>query len=190
MKVSGERPRRADARRSVTAILAAAEKTLGDNPDSTMEQIAEAAGVARTTIHRHFATRESLLETMMASALADFRAAVEAARPRTAPPLVALHQVAANVLQVKRNWRFAFHGIPATPESARTQAEMAEDCVALLRRAQLAGLIDAAADLDWVRSVYYALIGQVMEGGPWADADVDKMASLVVDTVLHGAAPR
>ncbi|MGO4427746.1 TetR/AcrR family transcriptional regulator, partial [Streptomyces sp. MCAF7] len=45
------RPLRADAERTMTAILEAAERTLSRDPAATMEQIAEAAGVARTTVH-------------------------------------------------------------------------------------------------------------------------------------------
>jgi AcrR family transcriptional regulator len=41
---------RADAERTVHAILAAAERVLSADPAATMEQIAEQAGVARTTI--------------------------------------------------------------------------------------------------------------------------------------------
>ncbi|HEY9379181.1 MAG TPA: TetR family transcriptional regulator, partial [Jiangellaceae bacterium] len=50
------RPLRADAERSVRAILEAAERVLADDPSASMEQIAEAAGLARITVHRRFAS--------------------------------------------------------------------------------------------------------------------------------------
>jgi hypothetical protein len=127
---------------------------------------------------------------MAAAALADFSAAVDAARPETAPPLIALHQVTANVLQVKTRWRFAIHGIPVTPESAEIQQEIAQRALNMLGRAQKEGIIDAEADLEWLRQVYYALVQQSVQGG-WCDIDmhVDTLASRIVATLLYGAAP-
>jgi AcrR family transcriptional regulator len=59
------RRRRADAERSVTAILAAAVRVLGERPEASMEDVAAAAGVTRQTVYAHFASRKSLLEAVV-----------------------------------------------------------------------------------------------------------------------------
>jgi AcrR family transcriptional regulator len=61
----GGRPLRADARRNRELIIAAAEDLfLRDGADASLEEIARRAGVGSATLHRHFPTRRSLLETV------------------------------------------------------------------------------------------------------------------------------
>ncbi|MFC4907249.1 TetR/AcrR family transcriptional regulator [Actinomadura gamaensis] len=185
-KGAGGRPLRADAERTVTAILEAAERTLGADPSATMEQIAEAAGVARTTVHRRFATREALIDALALWATRRFADAVEAARPDTAPPLVALYQTTVNVLGVKIGWGFAMSRASSSdPEVARVHAEIRETCERMLRRARDAGVLRADVDIAWARRVYYALIHQADLHRTDADG-TDAMATLVVDTLLRG----
>lgn len=180
------RPLRADAERTVRTILEAAERVLAANPAATMEQVAEAAGVARTTVHRRFATREALLDELTGWAARQFAEAVDSARPDATPPLVALYQVTANVLRVKTSWSFAMNRTfeEAHPEAARIHADIRVRCVQLLRRARDAGVLRPDADLDWTRRVYYALIHEAaaeIDGG-----DADALATKVVDTLLRG----
>src|SRR5690606_10620230 len=82
--VAAARPLRADAERTGRTSLGAAERVLGQNPNATLEQIAEVAGVARTTVHRRFAGRDELIRTMAIEAWRRMDAAVDAARPHTA----------------------------------------------------------------------------------------------------------
>lgn len=183
---AGTRPLRADAERTMTTILEAAERTLSRDPAATMEQIAEAAGVARTTVHRRFATREALIDTLAVWATQRFAAAVDAAHPDTAPPLVALYQTTANVLGVKTSWGFAMsRASSANPEVARVHSDVRDTCERLFRRAREAGVLRADVDIPWTRRVYYALIHEAAQAGDEKDADT--LATLVVDTLLRGA---
>lgn len=177
---------RADTERTVQSILEAAERLLRRNPAATIEQIAEAAGVARTTVHRRFATRELLIDTMIAWATRQFGAAVASGYSESAPPLVALYQVTASVLRVKIGWEYAMsRTLPTDPELAHVHRDVRERCAALFRRAQEQGAIRPDADLEWTRNVYYALVAEAAEQAD-DGRGVDELATLVVDTLLSG----
>ncbi|TDC99629.1 TetR/AcrR family transcriptional regulator [Nonomuraea deserti] len=181
---SATRALRSDAERTVRTILEAAERVLSKNPAATMEQIAEAAGVARTTVHRRFASREALVDAMAAWATRQFAAAVDAASPENTPPLVALYQVTANVLRVKSDWGFAMsRALSADPEVARVHADVEQRCTRLFERARSAGVLRADVDYVWAKRAYYALIHETVRS---RDGDPDTLAVRLVDTLLRG----
>ncbi|MFJ8053169.1 hypothetical protein [Streptomyces luteogriseus] len=66
--------------------------------------------------------------------------------------------------------------------------------LAFLARAQREGLLDPAADLEWTRRVYYALIGEALHGPGADDApdaqNPDALATRIFNTLLHGAGRR
>lgn len=65
VRESGQRRQRADARRSITAILDASVALLGRQPYASMEEIARAAGVSRQTIYTHYPSRDVLVRAVM-----------------------------------------------------------------------------------------------------------------------------
>ncbi|WP_433222366.1 TetR/AcrR family transcriptional regulator [Dactylosporangium sp. CS-047395] len=86
------RRRRADAQRSVDAILAAAHTVLSARPDAGMEDIAAAAGLTRQTVYAHFASRDALITALIEGAGAETVEAMAAAGLDTAPPIEALQR--------------------------------------------------------------------------------------------------
>ncbi len=67
------RRRRADAARNAERITRAAGELLRADPDASIEDVAEAAGVSRATVYRHFRNRDDLVKLVreQSGALAD-----------------------------------------------------------------------------------------------------------------------
>jgi AcrR family transcriptional regulator len=65
------RRQRSDAALNRAKILDAARRLLADTGEVSMRSIAEAAGLGRGTVHRHFQTREELMDAVRRQALDD-----------------------------------------------------------------------------------------------------------------------
>lgn len=82
--------RRADARRSIDAILNAARVVLGERPEASTEDIAATAGVTRQTVYAHFPSRDAVVAALVAAlvevAAAEYAALLDEADLDAAPP--------------------------------------------------------------------------------------------------------
>src|SRR5436190_340790 len=61
--------RRADARKNIAAILDAATTSLARDPDASINDIAQAAGVGRVTLYGHFESRAVLVAAVVERAM-------------------------------------------------------------------------------------------------------------------------
>ena len=66
--------RRADARRNSAAILDAATACLARDPEASLKDIAQAAGVGRVTLYGHFDSRAVLVEAVVDRAISSTEA--------------------------------------------------------------------------------------------------------------------
>lgn len=75
------------------AILEAARQMLPENPSASIIEIAEAAGVGRSTIHRYFRDRTELIEELARHVYRLSDEAIARARPESGPPTQALRRI-------------------------------------------------------------------------------------------------
>ncbi|WP_262701617.1 MULTISPECIES: TetR/AcrR family transcriptional regulator [Streptomyces] len=147
---------RADAERSTARILEAAETVLAADATASLEQIADAAGLARATVHRRFASRAALLDALAERLSQRYLGGLAEARVKTAPPLIALHRVTEIVFDLKLCHRFAIQLTAAlTPEVL----DGLDLLFARLRDTEAITAVDPA----WGRKVYLALLHEVQE---------------------------
>lgn len=154
------RARRADAERSVEAILDAALPALAENPDASMAEIARRAGVVRATVYVHFPTREALIGAITERALAQTAEALKAADLRGGAPADAL------VRMLSVSWRSLgrYHALVAInarlgPEQLRPLHDPIMRLVRpLLKRGRASGAFNPDLSLDWMQTVLLELV--------------------------------
>jgi AcrR family transcriptional regulator len=184
---SAPRRRRADADRSVAAILDAALEALASDPDSSMSAIARRAGVVRATIYVHFPTRTALLDAVMEYAVAQVAEATRAAEPRRGEPVEALERV------LRATWRELdrFQALLAI-NTARLSAEelhrrhlpVLEQLVPLIERGQREGVFRSDLPVAWhlavIRAIVHAASHEIRGGRlPESEAEAAMLSTAI-----------
>jgi AcrR family transcriptional regulator len=160
-EIAGERTRRADAERNITAILDAAVELLAERPEASMAEIASAAGVARQTVYAHYHSREALLLAVAERARAEAVAAIDAAEPEHGPPLEALARlVPAWWSSVQRHARVLEALAPSFTVSDlhAFHAPILDRIERLVRRGRRAGDFDRDLPVAWLVAAFLGLM--------------------------------
>jgi AcrR family transcriptional regulator len=157
---TGVRRRRADAVRSVAAILDAAVDALASDPEASMAEIARRAGVVRGTIYMHFPTRGALIAAITERAMTEAAQALRAAAPDEGHPADALARMLA------ASWRTLgrYHALVQLnsrlgPEHMRALHQPIVRLVRpLLKRGQASGAFNPDLPIEWMLTVLLELM--------------------------------
>lgn len=189
----GRKPRRADAERSVNAILDAALEGLASDPDVSMAEIARRAGVSRATTYVHFPTREALVAAVSERAIADVAIALAAAEPESGSATDALRRVLAAA------WRELdrFHALVAInahlprKEFHHLHVPVLTHLAPLIERGQRDGHFRPEVPVSWhlamLLAVVHAASGELRAGRVAADDVEDAMIVTVLGAVAGNA---
>lgn len=152
------RQQRAEARRSIAAILDAATETLNANPGAGVEDIARVAGVSRQTVYAHFPSREALLDAVIERATAEVAAAFDTAGLDDLPPAAALVRLLDVGWQVTARYPLVWN-LPevGAERDASRHAPVLDRMRELIRRGQDAGELDATLPPSWLLTASLAL---------------------------------
>jgi AcrR family transcriptional regulator len=153
--------RRADAQRSIEAILDAALARLSGGAEVNIVEIARAAGVGRVTLYGHFPTREALVDAVVARAIAQAGQALDAVDLDSGPATAALARLATSSWQILNQHRQLM--VAGTrhlgAERMRAHHDQVMDRVrGLVARGQSDGEIRTDLPVDWLITTYYALL--------------------------------
>ena len=104
--------------RTRDAIISAAIETWAEDSRATLAQIADAAGMGRSTVHRYFADRNELLAAVDQECQRRFVGATERARPGDGLGLEACHRLCEEFLGLGSVLRLIFADNPlVNPDS-------------------------------------------------------------------------
>lgn len=190
--MQGRPPLRADARRNHHAVVQAAIAVLADRPDATMREIADASGLTRTTVYRHFPSRDDLLKALFAQIEHDANAAAAAAVVGDPPLAVAVAGIAHTAIAFGQRYRFlAGHDEIAADVRAEMMRDVGEHPVLrYLLVAQQRG--EARRDLppSWQLRMMHALAVVAVEEVLAGQVDADEGERLLARTLLGAFAAR
>lgn len=185
---------RADARRNRDRILAAAADAFAESgPDTPVEEIANAAGVAVGTLYRRFPDREALIRGVgiinLANALAETRAAA-AEEPTAWDALVRILGQSQH-LRLSLQLTFDSPGARAIladdPEATALKRQMMAVLDDVVRTAQAEGALRSDIGTGDVAMAYVLLVRRVMipriEAAPLAS---ERCIALMLDALRGG----
>ncbi|MGW1408321.1 TetR/AcrR family transcriptional regulator [Streptomyces sp. NPDC002403] len=155
--------KRASSARSRTerAIVTAAVSVWARDRAATLPQIAEAAEVGRTTLHRYFPEREGLVRAAVEHALESIGGAIAEAEPHQGHPLAAMRRVVAALASVSEAIMFVFGDqsllrdvVPTADPALPTPHD---PVIELIRRGQAEAVFDDQLTAEWIQQVLWAV---------------------------------
>jgi serine phosphatase RsbU (regulator of sigma subunit)/AcrR family transcriptional regulator len=160
---------RADARRNRAAVLAAAAELVRGDERLTMKAVADAAGVSRSILYRHFDSAADLQRAVQRETLARARAEIERSVGGGRSLLAQLRGVVSSLVELGAQ---APLDVPAGPPPEEAVAAAAEPLLPLAERlAEAAGVAPAPA-APWLRLAASDLVEICLRAG-WSAAPDD-----------------
>lgn len=178
---------RADAARNREAILDAALVALGRDPQASLLDVAQEAGVGRATVYRHFATRNELVTALRTELLRRAQLvvdAVDAVGP--ANPLGALRAAIESLAPLGVTFRAIVEsGAHADPGFLQARDQVLRPVYGGIARARDEGLLDPATDPQWASAALAALLVAAVRLSATQDMDAGEVAERVLATFLR-----
>jgi TetR/AcrR family transcriptional regulator, mexCD-oprJ operon repressor len=185
-------PRRADARRNIAAILDAATACLARDPSSSINDIAQAAGVGRVTLYGHFESRAELVSQVVERAIAQSEEALGAVDVSGDP-----REALARVLEVSWEVTERFGGLVIAAEDTLPADQLREAHAAparrvrkLIRRGRSAGCFRRDMPLEWQVTMMQSVIhgaSQAVHRGEITRAQAPRLVRDSALAVLAGS---
>ncbi|MEV4890989.1 helix-turn-helix domain-containing protein [Nonomuraea sp. NPDC055795] len=177
-------------------IVAVAIHHLNHAPNASMAEIAQAAGISRATLHRHFSTRAELqyeLSSRAMDAWAKTQAAVGLDEALNAGlDAAGIKRVLDELLTVtvahgdEHGFALTDHTTDRHADLVRRAQELEEREIALFTAAQRAGVLRADLPPRWVSNLVYGLLVAVRESMRRGDVARRDLPRIFLETFYRG----
>jgi AcrR family transcriptional regulator len=183
--------KRADALRSIDAIVQAAAECLGRNPEASLSEIARAAGVGRVTLYAHFASRAEVVDAAMSRAIDRGNEALDAV-DLSGDPLVALARyvhVSWHLVDRARALLVAAQRELPPGRIRELHSGPAARVETLIARGRAEGIFRTDLPIAWLVNVLHSIMHSAAEEIRAGRLSSDRAAAHITATVLAAFTP-
>ncbi len=183
--------RRADAQRSIAAILDAALVALSRDPDASVSEIAKAAGVGRVTLYGHFPNRADLIDAAFARAVDEGHAALDEV-DLTGEPGAALARLVHSSWQLVNRYRALLLAAQGTLPPGRIRELHAGPMgrvQGLVERGRHEGVFRTDLPTSWLVGVIHSVMHNAADEINAGRLTADKAAAFITATLLAALTP-
>ena len=185
------RAQRADARRDIAAILDAATDCLTRDPETSVADIAAAAGVGRITLYGHFKTRAELVDAVLARTVQRADVILDATGTG-GDPRDALARLVASSWQIVHQFRNIL--LAAQRELPAERIRGVHDPIlrrvqSLIGRGQRAGAFRSDLPKQWLITTAFSLMHAAAEDAAAGRVNADEAGRLITATLLAAYTP-
>jgi AcrR family transcriptional regulator len=174
--------------RTASAILEAAARVLAaDGVGASMADVAEAAGVGRTTLYRYFPTREALLEALAAEAVADAGARLAAAGLDHVAPADAIERIVRALLSTGARYAVLLQE-PVAPHAADVERLIAKPIRSVFDRGVREGTIRSDLTTEILVDLFGGLLREAIQIVKQGRLGIEDAANVTATLFLDGAA--
>ncbi|MEU6201575.1 TetR/AcrR family transcriptional regulator [Streptomyces sp. NPDC047061] len=170
-----DRPERSRSRLTRAHIIEAARQELSRNPESSLGDIAQAAGVVRRTVYGHFNGRAALMEGLVEDAAESLRQAIGALGTPAPDEVAELARFVLAVWPVGDRYRILLRLAPQDLRAERVDEVLAparERAAAIIARGQRQGVFQVSVPPGPAsRALEGHLLGllECVNAGTWSD---------------------
>jgi len=150
-------PQKKDQRliRSENAIIEAGIETLLVNSSAGMTEIAEAAGIGRATLYRHFESREALIQALVMKCYEEIETALEPHRHLKGR--AALETIIDLLMPIANRFKFLVNLWAIVEDDKavkRIEEQMYEELYRVFDQAKKEGEVDAGLPIAWLTAFF------------------------------------
>jgi len=187
---------RSDAQRNDELILQAAARQLAEDPNATMQSIADDAGVVRLTVYRRYRNRDALRRAIFETAASQAEHAIGTALDEQADAVTTLRRLIAAMAEIAQRYPLLSIATDLLPQPTDARAPaappatraMQEAVLALVRRGQREGTLRADLPAELLPLAIVGTLRTTLRFAQALSLDQSKIGADVADLLIKGYA--